>query len=119
MRIYNDFIPPCGIFCGACPVFVRGRKPCPGAANHCQQRQCRTFYICCIKERGLRFCYQCPIYPCSKFKKFAKSWLKYGQDMLENQRILSELGEASWLDNWNAGRFAQKLAGDNNAETNE
>jgi hypothetical protein len=39
--------------------------------------------------------------------------------MLENQRILSELGEASWLDNWNAGRFAQKLAGDNNAETNE
>jgi len=102
MRAYHSFIPPCGIFCGACPVFVRQRKPCPGAATRCQQRKCRTFYICCVEERGLRFCHQCSSYPCSKFKKFAKNWLKYGQDMFENQRLLAELGEVGWLDYWNA-----------------
>jgi hypothetical protein len=103
VKAYRSFIPPCGIFCGACSVFVRHQKPCLGAATRCQQRKCRTFYVCCVEEHGLRFCHQCPTYPCSKFKKFAKNWLKYGQDMLENQRRLAELGDEGWLNYWNTG----------------
>jgi len=35
MNEYKGFIPPCGIFCGACPNYNRARKPCPGAEIGC------------------------------------------------------------------------------------
>ena len=95
---YRDFIPPCGIFCGACPIFLREKKPCPGAAIHCRERQCKGIYVCCIETRGHRFCYECEIFPCSRLKKFAASWQQYGQDLIANQERLRELGEAGWLE---------------------
>ena len=101
MQPYADFIPPCGIFCGACPLFLRAKQPCPGAAIHCRERKCKGIYVCCIEQRGHRFCYECERFPCSRFKQFAASWQQYGQDLIANQKQLQELGEAAWLDNWN------------------
>jgi len=34
-------------------------------------------------------------------KTFAKSWLKYGQDFIENQKLLQELGEKKFREIWN------------------
>jgi hypothetical protein len=101
MKTYNGFIPPCAIFCGGCPVFVRKNKACLGAEDHCKKRKCKGIYVCCIEKKGLRFCYQCKTFPCSRLKKFAKSWEQYGQDLIKNQLELKELGEEKWLEKFN------------------
>jgi hypothetical protein len=100
IKSYNDFIPPCGIFCGACPRFLREKNPCPGAAIHCQKRKCKGIHVC-SEKRGHRFCYECDRFPCSRFRQFAASWQQYDQDLIANQEQLRALGEAAWLDQWN------------------
>jgi len=34
-------------------------------------------------------------------KTFTKSWLKYGQDFIENQRLLKEVGDNKFREIWN------------------
>jgi len=102
MNEYKGFIPPCGIFCGACPNYNRARKPCPGAEIGCPQRRCKTIYVCCIEKKGLRFCYECEAFPCYRFRRFAETWRKHGQDLIANQRRLQELGEEACLEMWNS-----------------
>lgn len=100
MHNYNGFIPPCGIYCGTCPNFLREKNPCLGAEDHCKNRKCKGIFVCCIEKKGYDFCYQCSTFPCSRFKKFADSWLKIGQDLIHNQRQLEELGEKECLKKW-------------------
>lgn len=94
---YGGTIPPCGVYCGGCPVYVRERKPCPGAevSQRCVQKGCR-FHLCAQKKEVER-CHQCDEYPCRRLRTFAGSWRKYGQDLLENQRLLSERGVEGFL----------------------
>jgi hypothetical protein len=67
--------------------------------NRCEQ--CK-FHLCCA-ERGITHCFECEIFPCKQFKRFAKSWKKYGQDFMVNQLLLKEVGEKVFLAQWNAG----------------
>lgn len=97
--IYKGRIPACGVYCGGCPNYTRLKKPCKDAEYSDRCERCKTFHLCC-KERGITYCYQCPIFPCPKFKSFAKRWLKYGQDFIENQRLLS-LGTDIFLNKYN------------------
>ena len=99
---YTGMVPPCGIFCGTCPRYLRTKAPCPGAAIQCPQRQCKSFYVCCTQKKGLRFCHECSTFPCSRYKQFTASWEHHGQDLLENQRQLQALGEEAWLTQQNA-----------------
>jgi hypothetical protein len=94
---YNGFVPPCGIFCGGCPVFVRGKNSCEGADTGCKTRKCKGIYVCCIEKKGHDFCFQCKSYPCSRFLKFADRWLKYGQDLLKNQEMIKNFGKEIFL----------------------
>ena len=34
-------------------------------------------------------------------KAFTKRWLKYGQNFIENQKLLSEIGEVAFLEYYN------------------
>lgn len=90
-------VPPCGIFCGACPIHLREGSPCPGV-THCRERKCKGIYVCCVEKKGLRFCHECKTFPCARFRKFAQTWLKYGQDLVQNQMELKTLGEERWLE---------------------
>ena len=101
MKKYNSYIPPCGIFCGGCPVYSRGKNPCLGAKEHCENRRCKGIYVCCVENKEKDFCYECAIFPCSRFKKFAKTWEKYGQDLIKNQEELKTMGSDKWLKKWN------------------
>ena len=94
---YIGFVPPCGIYCGGCPNYVRNKNRCEGAETGCKTRKCKRIYVCCIEKKGLNFCYQCKTFPCSKFKSFATTWLKYGQDLIENQEIIKEKGTVEFL----------------------
>lgn len=101
IKEYNGRIPACGVFCGGCPMYTRQKNPCPGAEiNFKRCESCKTFHLCC-KEKGITHCYQCNEFPCLKFKRFAKNWLKYGQDFIENQKLLKKAGEKEFLLQYN------------------
>ncbi len=88
---YDGTIPPCGIFCGRCPNYLRSKNRCNGAETDC--RKCKSIYVCCVEKRGHKFCYECTIFPCSRFKKFAATWIKYNQDLIANQKLLRDKGK--------------------------
>ncbi len=101
IKPYYGRIPACGVFCGGCPIYTREEKPCPGAEkNKTRCEKCKTFHLCCI-EKGITHCYQCNIFPCTKFKGFAKRWLKYEQNFIENQNFLKRIGEMKFLEIFN------------------
>ncbi|WP_082206528.1 DUF3795 domain-containing protein [Dysgonomonas sp. BGC7] len=97
LKPYYGRIPACGVFCGGCPTYTRDKNPCPGAEiNFARCDRCKTFHLCC-KEKEISHCYECMLFPCSKFKSFAKRWIRYGQDSIENQKLLKELGSKEFL----------------------
>jgi putative acetyltransferase len=87
LKEYHGAVPPCGIFCGGCPVYVRERKPCAGAqASRRGEAKEYRFYFCAT-QKGVQFCHQCNEYPCPRFTRFARNRIKYGQDFFANQRV--------------------------------
>jgi hypothetical protein len=64
-------IAPCGLDCGLCPRFYTvGPSRCPGCAGpdfFTKHPSC-SFITCCVKEKNLEVCAECPTFPCSKFK---------------------------------------------------
>lgn len=102
LKYYKGRVPACGVFCGGCPVYTREKKSCPGAEiNSARCDNCKSYHLCC-KERGISHCYECTAFPCRKFKNFAKSWLKYGQDLIENQKLLNEIKQDKFLIYYNS-----------------
>jgi hypothetical protein len=98
MKYYKGRVPACGVFCGGCP---RYQNPCPGADINFQRcEKCKTFHLCC-KERNITHCYECKFFPCAKFKRFSNNWLKYGQNFIENQNLLKDVGEENFLEHFN------------------
>jgi len=61
----------CGLDCGLCPrYYTAGPSICPGCAGpgfHDKHPSC-SFITCCVKNRGLEVCAECPEFPCVKFK---------------------------------------------------
>lgn len=94
---YHGRIPACGVFCGGCPTYTREKNPCKGAVlNSSRCEKCKTFHLCCL-EKGITYCFQCTDFPCDKFKRFTKRWLKYGQSFIGNQQLLKRVGEDEFL----------------------
>lgn len=101
LKPYYGRIPACGVFCGGCPTYTREKNPCRGAElNHARCEKCKTFHLCCVEKR-VTHCFECDSFPCSKFKGFAKRWLKHGQDFIENQQLLKQMGEVGFLRHYN------------------
>lgn len=97
IKPYHGRIPACGVFCGGCPTYTREKTPCQGAEiNSSRCEKCKTFHLCC-REKEIKHCYQCDTFPCAKFKSFAKRWLKHGQNFIENQNTLRQVGEIEFL----------------------
>jgi hypothetical protein len=73
-------------------VFTRDKISCPGAElNRKKCENCKSFHLCC-EERGIEHCYECKTFPCYRLKQFSKRWEKYGQIIIENQKLLREVG---------------------------
>ena len=101
IKKYTGRIPACGCFCGGCPTYTRDKNACPGAEKNFERcEKCTKFHLCC-KEKKITHCYECEEFPCKKMKNFSKTWLKYGQDFIENQKLLKKVGEKKFRDLWN------------------
>ncbi len=97
MKKYYGFIPPCSIFCGTCPKYLKGEDGCFGAEKHCKSKKCKI-YTCCFNKNNKRFCYECNDFPCNEFRKFSdRSFAEYGYDLIKEQKILKKIGLEKWL----------------------
>lgn len=78
------------------PHIYERKRACRGAElNHSRCEKCKTFHLCCFGKK-ITHCFQCSNFPCTRFKGFAKRWQKHGQDFIENQKLLSEIGEVAF-----------------------
>ncbi len=102
LKTYIGRVPACGVFCGGCPTYTRERRPCPGAdINIARCSKCKTFHLCC-EEKNIKHCHECNDFPCDKFKSFTKRWLKYGQNFIDNQKLIKKLGTEQFLKHFNS-----------------
>jgi hypothetical protein len=117
-----NLVAPCGLFCGACPVFrasgdsalaerlaktlgVRQEQVsclgCRVEEGHIKvmgEPVCPT-YDCCIQEKGLQFCYECGEFPCLKLAPCSdKAQVLPHNTKVYNLVLLQKLGVEEWLD---------------------
>lgn len=104
----ENLIAPCGMNCGVCVNYMamkhdlkrKGfeRSYCPG----CLPRGKNCTFMgerCGLLGKGLvRFCYQCPDFPCRRLKALDKRYrTKYHLSMLANLVFMKEQGMESFL----------------------
>ncbi len=105
----------CGIYCGACPVYLGARgndeaaryaleqwkvgedqlrcEGCQGLTPECFGNGCG--YRDCME--GYEYCSRCPEHPCERFDKFEEWFNELGESLEENLRRI-DAGEAEdWL----------------------
>ena len=58
----SELVGKCGIYCGACRVFVV--KKCNGCIERNVVKKNRCSYSSCVTDKGLSFCGQCEEFPC-------------------------------------------------------
>lgn len=102
MKSYNGHIPVCGVFCDGCPTYTRDKKPCLEAEinkTHCDKY--KTFHLCCI-EIGITHCFlSIPSIPLHQIQRFRNLWLKYGQNCIENQKLIKTIGKMEFFQVFN------------------
>ena len=103
---------PCGVYCGACPSFNKSCKGCSADSTQ-QKRQSKygcAIRSCCYNEKHLSFCIDCPLFPCSKFKKKLLSTHKtdpryaYRHEIPAVFKKLKDMGLDGFL-NWQKKRW--------------
>ena len=108
-----DLIAPCGINCAVCSAYLarardvrsRGvRMPyCTGW--RARDKQCALLKKRCarIREGGIRFCYECPDFPCRQLEGLDRRYRdKYRTSPLANLAEIRDHGAASFIDHEDA-----------------
>lgn len=57
----------CGLQCGLCTMHLGGY--CPGCGGGSGNQSC-AIARCSLEHEGVQFCWECPEYPCSRYKGF-------------------------------------------------
>lgn len=99
----------CGLYCGACPVFLAtksgeaektGTDKCMGcksetvSAGWCRECSLKK----CARKKGFDFCYECADYPCQDLEGFknAPEW-PYHTEVYDYMGIIKKEGKEGWL----------------------
>ena len=111
----EDLAAPCGLFCGACDVYLAnlrgtleelsrewGRPPedlrCLGCLSPETAIYCRNCGIRdCAVGRKLITCADCPEVPCELLKDFAAGKAPHHQTILVNLERIHEIGLLAWI----------------------
>jgi len=96
----------CGIYCGACPSYIR--SSCLGCRsdNRTQKRKSKWSCLirkCCQEEKNLDLCIECEDYPCKNLEKLKNSHLKdekydYRHQIFYNLVRIKKNGLKDWLE---------------------
>ncbi|KAF0218430.1 MAG: hypothetical protein FD174_2891 [Geobacteraceae bacterium] len=106
----------CGLYCGACSLFIATREDperltrlaarfgfseeavtCHGCRSekrfpHCEN--CRMFT--CVAERGIDFCSECAEYPCGHLKEF-QAERPHRMELWDDLERIRTIGHDQWL----------------------
>lgn len=123
--INKNLVGRCGLYCGACIIYraykdseqlrknVAEREKCKPEDIRCEG--CQTVLtdgwnieetwgknckiIMCLESRGLKYCYECDVYPnCERFHEIADSCLKDGENLMENLNKIKTGKVEEWLE---------------------
>ncbi|MFC2078843.1 DUF3795 domain-containing protein [Candidatus Bipolaricaulota bacterium] len=91
-------IAPCGMNCGLCSGYLRGKKQCPGCHGE-EEKKPKYCIVCRIKTceelaacEG-EFCHACDKFPCARLRQLDKRYrTKYGVSMIGNLETIREIG---------------------------
>ncbi len=59
---WRKFGSVCGVFCGLCRVFKKGK--CGGCFELCEKSKDPCPMYLCVKKKGILSCFVCEDYPC-------------------------------------------------------
>lgn len=99
-----DMMAPCGVYCGACPSFGMTCRGC-GSEDRKQKRTSKwhcSIRRCCLLEKCLNLCSQCPDFPCNTIGKLRNSHPKdekyrYRHEIYQNLSEIQKQGIEEWL----------------------
>lgn len=94
-----ELVSPCGIYCGECPRYKKGK--CPG----CKELETATWckVRTCTKERGYHTCAECSEYDdvqaCGKFNNFFAKFFAFifKSDRKASLQRISEIGVEEYI----------------------
>ncbi len=105
----------CGLYCGACDIFLARRKgtlpelarkwgrtardlTCPGCKTEIVSIYCRECSIkACAREKKLDYCFQCSLFPCEELVNFNNDQHPHHSIVLHNLALIREKGLGEWL----------------------
>lgn len=89
-KLSETMIAPCGVNCIACGAFLSKDKTACGGCRASNELITRKSCRDCAKkkcafDKGLRWCFQCSQFPCSKIKSLNKRYTQnYNVDLVQN-----------------------------------
>jgi hypothetical protein len=103
-----ELVAPCGMNCSVCSAYLAYSHNIPkerGKINHCEGcrprgKGCAYLKMNCgkIGKGGLRFCYECADFPCSRLKKIDERYRKnYDASLIGNLREIKKVGVEGFL----------------------
>ncbi len=103
-------IAPCGLLCEKCPIRLlvdaeerakaKGRPVeeirCDGCRppGYCYHSECRV-RRCCLEEKGLNSCFECPEFVCERLREWAAS--PHRKRAIANLVDMKRVGPEAWL----------------------
>jgi hypothetical protein len=105
MKMYTaipaNMLAPCGITCAVCYVHLKKKKPCLGCRGqdaskpeHCRKCEIKD----CATGQGIKFCLECPTFPCAIIKRLDKSYRqRYQVSLIENSNRIKTVGAKQHL----------------------
>ncbi len=101
--ITAKLIAPCGMNCGLCSGYLRGKKQCPGCRGE-DEKKPKYCIVCRIKTceelaaSEEEFCHACAKFPCTRLRQLDKRYrTKYGMSMIENLETIREIGVGKFV----------------------
>ena len=112
-----QLIAPCGMNCGVCLAYLRGKSKCSGC--HGDNTNKSTYCIKCIirncemiKISQSGFCFECEKYPCRRLKQLDKRYrTKYAMSMIEYLESIKEIGLSAFVANEKERWHCKKCGG--------
>ena len=103
-ELQPELIAPCGMDCGLCIGYLRDKDRCSGCRTR-DDGKAKSVLACTIRNCEMLgagqsgFCGHCGKMPCPRLKRLdARYRAKYRMSMLENLRIINDLGVEEFIE---------------------
>jgi len=133
----------CGLYCGSCMIYrgykesgklrkvIAERANCRPDDIRCegcqvvltegwnvkgQQWGKNCQIVSCLEAKGLKFCYECRIFPdCDKFREIYDSQLRHSENLIENLKRIKAGEVKEWLEEeekkWTCKKCGKPISG--------